>query len=74
MHSCARICQALGDQFLPYMPIVLPPLIYAARADCDFVVMDSEECALVSFLCIFFSFYVRLFKNKFPINIITRVD
>ena len=43
VNSCARICNCLGADFLPYMPLVLPPLLEAARVkDDDITVSDVD--------------------------------
>jgi len=31
----AKICQALGQEFEPYLPVVMPPLLNAASAKAD---------------------------------------
>lgn len=31
----AKVCQALGPEFEPYLPIVMPPLLQAASAKAD---------------------------------------
>ena len=33
--SWAKICQALGQEFEPYLPVVMPPLLRAASAKAD---------------------------------------
>jgi len=33
--SWAKICQALGPEFEPYLPVVMPPLLRAASAKAD---------------------------------------
>lgn len=31
----AKVCQALGPEFEPYLPVVMPPLLHAASAKAD---------------------------------------
>lgn len=31
----AKLCQAMGDEFEPYLPVVMPPLLQAASAKAD---------------------------------------
>lgn len=31
----AKVCQALGTEFEPYLPVVMPPLLTAASAKAD---------------------------------------
>jgi hypothetical protein len=42
----ARLCKALGPEFLPYLPVVMPPLLAAARLEPEMKVHDPEleEC------------------------------
>jgi hypothetical protein len=43
IQSCARVCQCLGHDFLPYMPLVLPPLLEGARMrGGEISVVDAE--------------------------------
>ncbi|KAI5120820.1 hypothetical protein M0805_003216 [Coniferiporia weirii] len=39
----AKVCQALGPEFEPYLPIVMPPLLQAASAKADVSVWDDDE-------------------------------
>ena len=39
----ARICKALGQDFLPYLALVMPPLLAAAQLKPDVVVRDSLD-------------------------------
>ncbi|KIJ63543.1 hypothetical protein HYDPIDRAFT_92367 [Hydnomerulius pinastri MD-312] len=39
----AKICQALGPEFEPYLPVVMPPLLNAASAKADVSVYDEED-------------------------------
>jgi hypothetical protein len=38
----ARLCKALGPEFLPYLPVVMPPLLSAARLEPEMKVHDPE--------------------------------
>ena len=31
----AKVCQAMGPEFEPYLPVVMPPLFWAANAKAD---------------------------------------
>ena len=31
----AKVCQAMGPEFEPYLPVVMPPLLLAASAKAD---------------------------------------
>jgi hypothetical protein len=39
----AKICQALGPEFEPFLPVVMPPLLNAASAKADVSVYDAED-------------------------------
>jgi hypothetical protein len=39
----ARICKALGDEFLPYLEVVMPPLLHSARLQPDVTVGEAES-------------------------------
>lgn len=38
----AKICQALGPEFEPYLPVVMPPLVTAASAKADISVYGEH--------------------------------
>jgi hypothetical protein len=38
----ARLCKALGPEFLSYLPVVMPPLLAAARLEPEMKVHDPE--------------------------------
>ena len=43
--ACARICRAIGEEFLPYLQYVIPPLVQKAmsKTDCQITdVLDNE--------------------------------
>lgn len=42
-HGWSRICKVMGKDFLPLMPIVLPPLLEAAKAAQDISLVDEDE-------------------------------
>ncbi|KAF9218740.1 ARM repeat-containing protein [Gyrodon lividus] len=39
----AKICQALGPEFEPFLPMVMPPLLNAASAKADVSIYDDED-------------------------------
>lgn len=41
----ARICTILGEQFAPYLPLVMPPVMRAASFKPDVTVMNDEDAA-----------------------------
>ncbi|KAH8088992.1 ARM repeat-containing protein [Cristinia sonorae] len=41
----AKVCQAMGPEFEPYLPVVMPPLIHAASAKADVNVYEEDETA-----------------------------
>ncbi|KAG6333935.1 hypothetical protein ID866_5157 [Astraeus odoratus] len=41
----AKICQALGTEFEPYLPVVMPPLLNAASAKADVSIYDEGEAS-----------------------------
>ncbi|KAN0081729.1 Armadillo-type fold [Tylopilus felleus] len=43
MATWAKICQALGPEFEPFLPVVMPPLLNAASAKADVSIYDDEE-------------------------------
>ncbi|KAF6254101.1 armadillo-type protein [Scenedesmus sp. NREL 46B-D3] len=42
LQAGARLCKALGPEFLPYLPVVMPPLLAAARLEPEMKVHDPE--------------------------------
>lgn len=38
-----RICRTIGNDFLPYLPIVLPPLLASAKAAQDISLLEEDE-------------------------------
>ncbi|WPK26246.1 hypothetical protein PUMCH_003595 [Australozyma saopauloensis] len=39
----SRICRIIGKDFVPYLPIVLPPLLTAAKAAQDISLLEEDE-------------------------------
>ncbi|KAF9129600.1 hypothetical protein BGW39_004001 [Mortierella sp. 14UC] len=39
----ARVCKVLGRDFVPYLDIVMPPLLASAQLKPDFAVLDPED-------------------------------
>ncbi|KZT00064.1 ARM repeat-containing protein [Laetiporus sulphureus 93-53] len=39
----AKVCQAMGQEFEPYLPVVMPPLLIAASAKADLSIYDEDE-------------------------------
>ncbi|TRM64570.1 armadillo-type protein [Schizophyllum amplum] len=39
----AKVCQAMGQDFEPYLPVVMPPLLATASAKAEVAVYDEEE-------------------------------
>ncbi|KAI0919362.1 hypothetical protein AcV7_006120 [Taiwanofungus camphoratus] len=39
----AKVCQAMGPEFEPYLPVVMPPLLLAASAKADVSIYDEDE-------------------------------
>ncbi|KDQ51416.1 hypothetical protein JAAARDRAFT_185002 [Jaapia argillacea MUCL 33604] len=39
----AKVCQAMGPEFEPYLPVVMPPLLQAASAKADVSVYEEDE-------------------------------
>lgn len=44
-HGWSRICRILREDFVPLLPIVLPPLIETAKATQDVSLIEEEEAA-----------------------------
>ncbi|KAI9685217.1 MAG: hypothetical protein M1820_010831 [Bogoriella megaspora] len=43
LHCWGRMCRVLGQDFLPYLPHVIPPLVELAGAKADIQLLDDEE-------------------------------
>lgn len=44
----SRVCRLLGKQFLPYLPLVLPPLLSQASASQDISIVEDQDLDEVS--------------------------
>lgn len=44
----AKVCQAMGPEFEPYLPVVMPPLFRAANAKADVSVYGSDRFYFLS--------------------------
>ncbi|OMJ17419.1 Importin subunit beta-3 [Smittium culicis] len=45
----ARLCKVMGHDFIPYLPVVMPPLLKSASLQPDFAILDSEEDASLKY-------------------------
>lgn len=43
LQAGARICKSLGEEFLPYLGIVMPPLLHSAQLKPDVRVTDADS-------------------------------
>ncbi|THC90469.1 hypothetical protein EYZ11_010072 [Aspergillus tanneri] len=43
LHCWGRMCRVLGQDFVPYLPGVMPPLLTVAAAKADIQLLDDEE-------------------------------
>ena len=43
LHCWGRMCRVLGQDFLPYLPAVMPPLMKLAQAKADIRMLDTDE-------------------------------
>ncbi|KAL7751650.1 importin subunit beta-3 [Sorochytrium milnesiophthora] len=43
LHAWARMCQVMGTDFLPYLSVVMPPLLHSAALKPDVAMLDLEE-------------------------------
>ncbi|CAG8478858.1 3893_t:CDS:10 [Diversispora eburnea] len=41
--SWARVCKVLGADFVPYLPVVMPPLLQSAQLKPDFAILDPDD-------------------------------
>ncbi|KAF8584878.1 ARM repeat-containing protein [Ramaria rubella] len=41
--SWAKVCQAMGPEFEPYLPVVMPPLLRSAAVKADVSIFDPED-------------------------------
>lgn len=42
LHCWGRMCRVLGNDFIPYLPGVMPPLLQVAAAKADVQILDDE--------------------------------
>ncbi|KAJ1726941.1 importin subunit beta-3, partial [Coemansia biformis] len=47
--SWARLCRLMGADFAPLLPVVMPPLLAAARQQPDLAILDPDEDAETSY-------------------------
>ena len=45
LQAGARLCKCLGEEFLPYMNVVMPPLLASAQLKPDVNVADNDSDA-----------------------------
>lgn len=45
LQAGARLCKCLGDEFLPYLGLVMPPLLAAAQLKPDVHITDADSDA-----------------------------
>lgn len=43
LQAGARLCKCLGEEFLPYLSVVMPPLLHSAQLRPDVAVLDESE-------------------------------
>ncbi|XP_065841037.1 importin-5-like isoform X3 [Oscarella lobularis] len=43
IQAWARMCKILGKDFLPYLPIVMPPILAAAKIEPEVTVFDDDD-------------------------------
>jgi HEAT repeat protein len=43
MHCWGRMCRVMGQEFLPFLPNVMPPLLELASAKADIQLLDDDE-------------------------------
>lgn len=43
LHCWGRMCRVMGNDFLPYLPAVMPPLLELASAKADVHLLDGES-------------------------------
>ncbi|KAF2148970.1 ARM repeat-containing protein [Myriangium duriaei CBS 260.36] len=43
LHCWGRMCRILGQDFVPFLPAVMPPLLTLAKAKADIQLLDDEE-------------------------------
>jgi hypothetical protein len=48
----AKVCQAMGPEFEPYLPVVMPSLLLTASAKADLSVYGTCEGGILYWLCV----------------------
>eukprot|EP00897_Mesotaenium_endlicherianum_P006572 jgi/Mesen1/5943/ME000301S05074 len=43
LQAWARLCKCLGQEFLPYMGVVMPPLLHSAQLKPDVTIVDADD-------------------------------
>eukprot|EP00249_Psilotum_nudum_P013400 c24308_g1_i1 orf=266-3634(-) len=43
LQAWARLCKCLGQDFLPYMSVVMPPLLHSAQLKPDVTITDADD-------------------------------
>ncbi|KAJ1512432.1 hypothetical protein HMI54_010601 [Coelomomyces lativittatus] len=43
LHGWARMCQVLGEEFIPFLPLVMPPLLHSVGLQPDLAFLDHED-------------------------------
>jgi hypothetical protein len=43
LQAWARLCKCLGQEFLPYMSVVMPPLLRSAQLKPDVTITDADS-------------------------------
>lgn len=46
----AKVCQAMGPEFEPYLPVVMPPLLLSASAKADVSIYGTKNSIDVNHL------------------------
>lgn len=66
LQAWARVCKALGQEFVPYLEVVMPPLLQSASADPDMIVHDDGKLAILRqwLLASFISFIYQMIRTS----------
>ena len=68
----ARMCKILGDQFVQYLPVVMKPLLHAAKMRPEVAIIDGEclsMCLCIcAYLCVSVGVYTVPYKFSRDIN------
>jgi len=52
MATWAKVCQAMGPEFEPYLPVVMPSLLATASAKADLSVYGTVQVDLILAACL----------------------